>query len=166
MMDVTSFLVSCSWYLLALGYFESSHRTVAWLSIIVSNIYSIYRSFAGLKNLKVLNLAFNNITDACLAHLKGSLSLPLTTALWSISLTFTRRTICILSLPWTTFRRLCKLMNFTTLAQWIALSLSIKHGNCKTFLLLKLVAIDLAFIAHSEKCSDLILCCWFETTRG
>lgn len=27
--------------------------------------------FAGLKKLKVLNLGFNNITDDCLAHLKG-----------------------------------------------------------------------------------------------
>lgn len=28
---------------------------------------------AGLENLEVLNLGFNDITDACLAHLKGDL---------------------------------------------------------------------------------------------
>ncbi|QHN91791.1 Folylpolyglutamate synthase [Arachis hypogaea] len=32
-------------------------------------------SLAGLENLKVLNLGFNDITDACLAHLKGCLVL-------------------------------------------------------------------------------------------
>ena len=47
-------------------------------------------------------------------------------------------------------------MNFTRLTQWIALLLSIKYGNYKT-LLLKLVVIDLALTAHSNKSSDLTI---------
>ncbi|KAH7574347.1 hypothetical protein JRO89_XS03G0285000 [Xanthoceras sorbifolium] len=42
--------------------------------------------FSGLKNLKILSLGFNNITDACLVHLKGSLSLCLSVSLYLTNL--------------------------------------------------------------------------------
>ncbi|KAH7574334.1 hypothetical protein JRO89_XS03G0283700 [Xanthoceras sorbifolium] len=60
------------------GYFCAALVALAYLNL---NRCSISDDgcdkFSGLKNLKILSLGFNNITDACLVHLKGSLSLCL-----------------------------------------------------------------------------------------
>ncbi|KAJ0091048.1 hypothetical protein Patl1_13949 [Pistacia atlantica] len=65
---------------LLFGSFISIHLCVALEALACLNLNRCRLSddgcdkFSGLKNLKVLSLAFNNITDACLVHLKGTRS--------------------------------------------------------------------------------------------
>lgn len=83
MMDARTFPVSCVW-----------HKYITWSVVIdyISTVMLLGFTFflyiflleepcvefiayilvsAGFRNLKVLNLGFNDITDACLVHLKG-----------------------------------------------------------------------------------------------
>ena len=58
-------------WLVLLRFFPWSGNVLSFSKVLIH--LSLVYILTGLKNLKVLNLAFNNITDACLVHLKGPL---------------------------------------------------------------------------------------------